>query len=41
MIVHETAIHQMAVEFKLLQVPLRHSTMNKSKEAVKGPEIQN
>ena len=45
MIVHETATHQMAVEFKLLQVPLWPSTMNPSPyhitDAVKGPEIQN
>ena len=30
MIVHETATHQMTVEFKLLQVPLQPSTMNQS-----------
>ena len=46
MIVHETATHQMTVEFKLLQVPLWPSTMNQSffhtiTEAVKGPKIQN
>ena len=29
-IVHETATYQMTVELKLLQVPLRPSTMNKS-----------
>ena len=29
-IVHETATHQMTVEFKLIQVPLRPSTMNQS-----------
>ena len=43
MIVHETATHQVTVEFKLLQVPLWPSTMNQSHtitEAVKGPEIQ-
>ena len=28
MLVHETANHQMAVKFKLLQVPLQPSTMN-------------
>ena len=42
MIVHETAIHQITVESKLLQVPLWPSTMNHTvTEAVKGPEIQN
>ena len=30
MLVHETASQQMTVEFKLLQVLLRHSTMNQS-----------
>ena len=30
MIVHETATHQMTVEFKLLQIPLWPSTMNQS-----------
>ena len=30
MIVNETDTHQMKVEFKLLQVPLRHSKMNQS-----------
>ena len=28
MIVHETATHQMPIEFKLLQVPVRPSIMN-------------
>ena len=39
-IVHETAIHQMAVKFKLLQVPLEHSIINQSpyhKEKCKRP----
>ena len=30
MIVHETANHQMTVEFKLLLIPLRPSIMNQS-----------
>ena len=30
MIVHETAIHQITVEFKLLHVPLRPSIMNRN-----------
>ena len=42
MIVHETAIHQMTVKSKLLEVPLQPSTMNHAiTEAVKGPEIPN
>ena len=44
MIVHETATQQMTVEFKLLQVPLWPSIMNRVHtitEAVKGPEIKN
>ena len=42
MIVHETVTHQMTVKLKLLQVPLRPSTMHQSPimEAVKG-QIQN
>ena len=43
MIVHETAIHQVTVEFKLLQVSIRPSTMNQSpyhNGSCKGPEIQ-
>ena len=43
MIVHETAIHQMKVQFKLLQVPLWPSTMNQSphhNRSCKSSEIQ-
>ena len=37
MIFHETAFHQMEVESKFLQVPLRPSTMNQTiQEAVKN-----
>ena len=45
MIVHQTAIHQTTVEFKLVQVPLRPSIMNQGTyhitEAVKGPQNTN
>ena len=44
MIIHGIAIHQITVEIKLLQVPLRLSIMNQSpyhNKAVKGPKIQN
>ena len=44
MIVHESATHQMTVEFKLIQAPLRPSTRTRVHtitEAVKGPEIRN
>ena len=43
MIVHETATHQVSVEFKLLHIPLWPSTMNQSpyhNRSVKGPEMQ-
>ena len=42
MFVHETAIHQMTVKFKLLQVPLQPSIMNMSLyhiRTIKGPKI--
>ena len=42
--VHETAIHRMTVEFNLIQVPLRPSTMNQNpyhNGSCKRPEKQN
>ena len=44
MIVHETSIHQMTLEFKLLQVSLQPSIMKQMPiitEAVNGPETKN
>ena len=44
MIVHETAIHQMTVELKLLQIPLRPPTLNQCpyhNGSCKDLEIQN
>ena len=40
MVVHGTAVHQMTVQFKLLQFQLRPSIVNQDPN-VKDPEIQN
>ena len=43
MIVHETAIHQMTVEIKLLQLPLQSSIMTRvytTKEAIKAKKTK-